>query len=70
MAFINGATPFAEAMGHHPDIHLTKYKEIYVEVFTHDPEGLTGLDFQLASELDTIPIEYSPKWLKENPPKK
>jgi 4a-hydroxytetrahydrobiopterin dehydratase len=65
--FINSAGVVAEEIGHHPDLSLTKYRNIEVVVFTQSTKALTTLDFQLAKGLDTIAIEYSPKWLEDNP---
>lgn len=68
--FINRASEVAERIGHHPDISLTKYRDIEVRLVTHSgpAPGLTRLDFGVAKELDAVPVDYSPKWLKENNP--
>ena len=67
--FINFASLIAESPGvdHHPDIHLTNYREIEVVLSTHATGGLTLSDFNLAKGLDTVVIDYSPSWLKQNP---
>lgn len=36
-----------------------------VEISTHAVGGLTRFDLILASKLDTIDVDYSPKWLKQ-----
>lgn len=66
--FINRASEVAERNGHHPDISLTRYRDIEVRLVTHSgpSPGLTRLDFLVAKELDAVPVEYSPKWLKEH----
>ena len=66
--FINRASEVAEKIGHHPDISLTKYRDIEVKLVTHSgpAPGLTRLDFIVAKELDAVPVDYSPKWLREN----
>ena len=64
ISFINAAASVAEEMGHHPDLHLTKYKCIDIHVYTRSADGLTGLDFQLAALLDQIEVKYSAAWLK------
>ena len=63
--YINKASEIAESVNieHHPDIHLTKYRNIEVVLWTHAAGGLTVYDFKLAVGLDTIEIDYSPKWL-------
>jgi 4a-hydroxytetrahydrobiopterin dehydratase len=69
IAYINAAADIAERedIKHHPDLHLTSYRNIEVKLYTHAVDGLTRFDFNLARELDSISIDYSPKWLKENP---
>ena len=66
--YINNASQIAESSGieHHPDIHLTTYRNIEVVLWTHAAGGLTVYDFKLARGLDSITIDYSPKWLKAN----
>eukprot|EP00955_Chlamydomonas_euryale_P074732 362113-Chlamydomonas_euryale.AAC.2 len=67
LAFLNAAGEVAEAEGHHPDFHLTNYRNVEMVVSTHAAGGLTHFDFVLAAKLDQVPVEYSPKWLRENP---
>jgi 4a-hydroxytetrahydrobiopterin dehydratase len=64
---INAMGIFAEQEGHHPDFHLTSYRNVQIDLYTHDLAGITENDFALASLLDTVPIDYSPKWLKAHP---
>jgi 4a-hydroxytetrahydrobiopterin dehydratase len=66
--FINGASSVAEGIGHHPDLSLTKYRDIAVTLVTHSlsPPGLTDLDLVVAKALDAVPIDYSKKFLTEN----
>jgi 4a-hydroxytetrahydrobiopterin dehydratase len=47
----------AEAEDHHPDLHLTGYRQVAVEVSTHAVGGLTENDFILAAKIDTLPVE-------------
>ena len=44
----------AEAEGHHPDLHITQYRNVKVEVYTHSVGGLCLNDFILAAKLDGI----------------
>lgn len=67
LAVINAAGDVAENLAHHPDLHLTNYRNVEIRIFTHAVNGLTVDDFKLASALDAISIDYSPKWLKEHP---
>ena len=65
--FITAAGAVAEARNHHPDFHLTGYRNIKIVVFTHGLSGLTDNDFNLCKAIDSAKIKYSPKFLKENP---
>lgn len=55
LEFVNRVGQIAEAEGHHPDIHLTDYRELTVELFTHAVDGLTDNDFILAAKIDELP---------------
>ena len=65
MSFFNAASEIAEAEGHHPDLHLQGYRNVRVVLSTHAVGGLTLPDLVLAAKLDAIPVEYSPKWIRE-----
>ena len=47
----------AEQLDHHPHI-TTCYTHLHIQLSTHDAQGLTELDFQLAEAIDTV-IERS-----------
>jgi 4a-hydroxytetrahydrobiopterin dehydratase len=47
----------AEAEDHHPDLHLTGYRNVAVELSTHAVDGLTENDFILAAKIDELPVE-------------
>jgi 4a-hydroxytetrahydrobiopterin dehydratase len=63
--FFSKVKDVAEAEGHHPDLHLTDYRTVQIDISTHSVQGLTILDLILASKLDELDVEYSPKWLRE-----
>ena len=66
--YINEVGHLAEREGHHPDLHLTSYRNVEVVVYTHKVNGITGNDLALAKMIDEeIKVVYSPKWLRENP---
>ncbi|MGB0652111.1 MAG: 4a-hydroxytetrahydrobiopterin dehydratase [Thermoplasmatota archaeon] len=44
----------AEAEGHHPDLHLTGYRNLRVALWTHAAGGLTENDFILAAKIDQL----------------
>lgn len=64
---INDVGVIAEREGHHPDLHITSYREVEICIFTHSVGGLTMNDIDLAKMIDDeVKINYSPKYLKEN----
>lgn len=67
--FINAASVIAERedISHHPDLHITMYRNVEVVLWTHAAGGLTAYDFKLARGIETIQVDYSPKWLQNHP---
>ena len=51
MAFMTAAAFEAERLGHHPN-WSNVYKIVEVTLWTHDIDGLSALDFQLAAAMD------------------
>jgi 4a-hydroxytetrahydrobiopterin dehydratase len=47
----------AESEDHHPDLHLTGYRNVALELSTHAVGGLTENDFILAAKIDELPVE-------------
>lgn len=43
----------AERMDHHPD-WSNVYNRVRVQLSTHDANGITGLDFELAAHMDAL----------------
>jgi pterin-4a-carbinolamine dehydratase len=66
LAWFTAVADVAERANHHPDLHLTDYRTVTVQIRTIDAGGLTVTDFRLAQLLDALPVEYSPKWLKQS----
>ena len=65
---INEMGVIAEREGHHPDFHLTEYRNVKIVLFTHKLGGVTTNDLQLAKMLDAeVTVKYSPKWLQSHP---
>jgi 4a-hydroxytetrahydrobiopterin dehydratase len=65
---INDMGKIAERESHHPDFHLTNYRDVDIQLYTHKLGGITENDLQLAKMLDQeVKISYSPKWLKAHP---
>jgi 4a-hydroxytetrahydrobiopterin dehydratase len=47
----------AEEEDHHPDLHLTGYRNVAIELSTHAIGGLSENDFILAAKIDRLPVE-------------
>ena len=54
VALIQQIAPIAEAEDHHPDLHLTGYRRLTIELSTHALGGLSENDFILAAKLDPL----------------
>ena len=55
--FFQRVGQIAEAEDHHPDLHLTGYRNVAIELSTHAVGGLTENDFILAAKIDQLPVE-------------
>lgn len=55
IVFIGAIGQLAEAMGHHPDLHLRGYNKVTVELSTHSAGGITAKDFELAAQIEALP---------------
>ena len=53
--FINEVAKIAENEDHHPDMHLTGYRKLVIELSTHAIGGLSENDFILAAKIDELP---------------
>ncbi len=54
--FVNLVAEISEEQEHHPDIDI-RYNKVKLSIYTHDKNGLTELDFQLAERIDTLSEE-------------
>jgi 4a-hydroxytetrahydrobiopterin dehydratase len=61
LKFFERVGQLAEEEQHHPDLHLTGYRNVAIEIFTHAIGGLSENDFILAAKIDTLPVEMSKK---------
>lgn len=52
--FIARIAPTANAMDHHPDVQLYRYKRVKIMLTTHSAGGITQNDFDLAVKIDTL----------------
>jgi 4a-hydroxytetrahydrobiopterin dehydratase len=46
----------AEEQDHHPDLHLTGYRNVAIELSTHAVGGLSENDFILAAKIDQLQV--------------
>lgn len=44
----------AETEDHHPDLHLTDYRLVLIELWTHAAGGLTENDFIIAAKINAL----------------
>jgi 4a-hydroxytetrahydrobiopterin dehydratase len=56
LALFNRIGQVAEEEEHHPDLHLTGYRDVAIELATHAIGGLSENDFILAAKIDTLPV--------------
>ena len=54
LAFLQKVGELAEEEQHHPDLHLTGYKNAAVELSTHAIGGLSENDFIVAAKIDQL----------------
>jgi len=55
--FFKRVADVANAEDHHPDLHLTGYRNVAIELSTHAIKGLSENDFILAAKIDELPVE-------------
>jgi len=52
--FTNQVGSLAEEQGHHPDIYLA-WGKVKIKLWTHEINGLSESDFNLAAKIDRLP---------------
>ena len=57
MEFLNEVSTLAEQEGHHPDLHLEGYRNVWIEIWTHAIGGLSESDFILAAKIGKLPVK-------------
>jgi len=55
--FINRIAKIADAQQHHPDVHLTQFRNLRVAITTHEVGGLSKNDFAVAEKINELPVE-------------
>lgn len=51
--FVNEVAQLAESCNHHPDL-LVQWSKVVVTLSTHDVQGLSEKDFNLAKKIDAL----------------
>ena len=51
---VNRIAEIAEADDHHPDLHITGYRRLAIELSTHAIGGLSENDFIVAAKIDAL----------------
>jgi 4a-hydroxytetrahydrobiopterin dehydratase len=54
--FVNQVAALSEKNDHHPDL-VVSFRNVRVEMFTHDAGGVTDLDFALIAEINEVPTD-------------
>ena len=57
LRLMNQIGDVAEREDHHPDLHLTGYRKLRIELATHSIGGLSENDFILAAKIEELPKE-------------
>jgi len=53
MDFVNHIAEAAEALNHHPDIHIS-YNKVRLELLSHDAGGITQRDIRMAGRINEL----------------
>ena len=54
VAFLLKVSKYADQIGHHPDVSIFKCSQMQIELFTHDKNEITELDYTLAEYIDSL----------------
>lgn len=55
--FFNRVGRIAQAEDHHADLHLRGYRNVSIELSTHDVGGLSETDLIMAVKFNQLPVE-------------
>ena len=56
LEFVNQVAILIEKSDHHPDL-IVQYRNVRIEMSTHDVGGLTERDFSLIAEINELPTD-------------
>jgi 4a-hydroxytetrahydrobiopterin dehydratase len=57
LQFVDRVGEVARNEDHHPDLHLTDYRDVAIELSTHSAGGLTENDFIMAAKINALPVD-------------
>jgi 4a-hydroxytetrahydrobiopterin dehydratase len=57
LVFFKRVGRIAQAEDHHPDLHLRGYRNVTIELSTHDLGGLSENDFIVAAKINQLPVK-------------
>lgn len=57
--FLTRVAEIAESDGHHPDVHIEEYRNVWIELWTHAIGGLSENDFIVAAKIDRLAGDLS-----------
>ena len=60
IALVNAVADASETANHHPDVHITSYRRVTLELTTHAAKALTWRDIDLASTIEGILVRFAP----------
>ncbi len=60
MAFVNQIAEAAEAVNHHPDIHIS-YNRVSMALVSHDSGGITQRDIRMAGKINELAADQPQK---------
>jgi 4a-hydroxytetrahydrobiopterin dehydratase len=60
IALVNAVADASEAANHHPDMHITGYRRVSLELTTHAAKALTWRDIDLAGTIEAILVRFAP----------
>jgi 4a-hydroxytetrahydrobiopterin dehydratase len=58
VALLQAQVPLAQRLDHHPQATVS-YRELRIELWTHDQGGITQLDLDYAEDFDTLLEGYA-----------
>ena len=57
--FLKKIAKISDKINHHPDIEIYDYKQLKIKIYTHDLDGLTKKDIELAKKIDDLLVKIS-----------